>query len=185
MIVTEFLGRRDHILYKSWLEQQDADTRAMYFGVSSGLGLIESLMDRIEAEPDRHEFLVAKNCTGWLGVLHIAEVDKKTVEFGIIVHKDLRGEGIGSMLMDEALVWVRNRGYQELFMHCLERNLAVKHLCEKYNLQAHDMFGESEVKMALKPASIVSLNQEICIKQRNIFHTFLQNTQQAYQEIYG
>jgi len=185
MIVTKFLDVKDYHLYRPWLEQQDSDTRALYFGVDNGLGIIESLCDRIEAEPELHKFLVAQNCQGWLGVLHIAEVDEKTLEFGIIVKQELRGEGIGSMLMDEALVWARNRGYQELFMHCLERNQAIRHLCEKHGLQAHNIFGDSEVKMALQPPSIVSLNKEICIRQRNVFHTFLQGTQRAYQEIYG
>lgn len=185
MFVTRFLDPKEYYLYQPWLEQQDSDTRALYFGVANGIGIIEALMDRIEASPESHKFLIAENCNGWLGALHIAEVDQQTVEFGIIVRQDLRGEGIGSMLMDEALVWARNRGYQELFMHCLERNQAVKHLCEKYGLEARNMFGDSEVKMALKPASIVSFSKEISIKQRNIFHTFLQNTQRAYQEIYG
>ena len=185
MIVTRFLDPKEYYLYQSWLEQQDDNTRALYFGVASGLGMIQSLCDRIETDPDRHKFLVAENCAGWLGVLHIAEADEKTVEFGIIVRNDLRGEGIGNMLIDEALVWARNRGYQELFMHCLERNYAIKHLCQKHGLEARNMSGDSEVKMYLKPASIVSFSKEIGIKQRNIFHTFLQNTQHAYQEIYG
>lgn len=185
MIVTEFLAESQYHRYGDWLRSQDDDTRHLYFGVASGLGLIESLMDRIEAEPARHKFLVAQNCTGWLGVIHIAEVDDKTVEFGIIVKKELRGEGIGSMLMDEALAWSRNRGYQELFMHCLSRNQAVKYLCEKYDLNSRNMFEESEVKIHLEPASFITLNKEISIRQRNLFHRFLQNTTNLYNEIYG
>jgi RimJ/RimL family protein N-acetyltransferase len=185
VIVTEFLAEGRYHRYGDWLRSQDDDTRHLYFGVASGLGLIESLMDRIEAEPARHKFLVAQNCTDWLGVIHIAEVDDKTVEFGIIVKQELRGEGIGSMLMDEALAWARNRGYQELFMHCLSRNQAVKHLCEKYDLNSCNMFEESEVKMHLEPASFITLNKEISIRQRNLFHRFLQNTTNLYNEIYG
>lgn len=185
MIVTEFLAQQDHWRYGDWLRGQDADTLHLYFGVGNGVGLIESLMDRIEAEPDRHNFLVARNCSGWLAALHIAEINSRSVEFGIIVQKDLRGEGIGSMLMDEALAWARNRGYQELFMHCLARNLAVKHLCDKYGIVTTDLSDEREALVPLAPASLVSLAKEISYKQRNIFHTFLQNTHSFYNEIYG
>lgn len=185
MIVTEFLAPDQYYKYGDWLRSQDDDTRALFFGVANGLGLIESLMDRVEASPDKHKFLVARNCTGWLGILHIAEMDENSVEFGIIVDKNLRGEGIGSMLIEEALVWAQNRGYKELFMHCLERNTVIKHLCRKYGLETCNMFGEAEVKMNLSPPSLVTLNKEICIKNRNVFHTFLQTGQKIYQEIYG
>jgi len=184
-MVTEFLPESQYYRYGEWLQGQDADTRQLYFGVASGLGLIESLMDRIEAEPTKHKFLVARNCDGWLGAIHIAEIDSKSVEFGIIVKQELRGEGIGSMLMDEALTWARNRGYQELFMHCLTRNQAVKHLCEKHDLISRNMFEESEVKIPLAPASFVTLTKEISTQQRNLFHRFLQNSTHLYNEIYG
>lgn len=185
MIVTEFLTEKDYYKYGDWLNDQDTDTRYMFFGVANGAGLVESLIDRIEANPEKHKFLVAKNCNGWLGVLHIAEISSTAVEFGIIVEKNLRGEGIGSMLIEEALVWARNRGYRELFMHCLNRNLAIKHLCEKHGLESRNIGGESQVEMDIGPASLITLNKEIRIKQRNLFHMFLQNSQNLYKEIYG
>lgn len=185
MIVTEFLTQKDYYKYGDWLNDQDADTRYMFFGVANGSGIIESLLDQIEANPSKHHFLVAKNCDGWLGVIHIAEISSTIVEFGIIVKKDLRGEGIGNMLMEEALIWARNRGYRELFMHCLDRNFTIKHLCEKHGLNSQTQGGESQVTVDLAPPSFVTLNKEICIKQRNLFHMFLQNSQNLYKEIYG
>lgn len=185
MIVTEFLAEEDYYKYGEWLRNQDDETRWMFFGVSAGTNLIESLITRIEADPSKHKFLVARNCDGWLGTVHIAEVPRNSVEFGIIVDRKLRGEGIGNMLIDEALVWARNRGYHELFMHCLDRNTVIKHLCQKHGLETCNMFGDSEVKMQLPPPSFVSVGKEISIKNRNVFHTFLQTGQKIYQEIYG
>ncbi len=185
MFVTEFLEPTDYKLYGQWLAEQDAGTREMYFGVAAGTGVVDSLMGRIEANPDRHKFLVARNCTAWLGVLHIAEIDPTSVEFGIIVKQELRGEGIGGSLIDEALTWCRNRGYRDLFMHCLERNHVIRHLCEKYGLEPRSQSGESEVKIKLLPPSFISLNKEISIKQRNMFHRFLQTTTAPFQETYG
>jgi len=47
------------------------------------------------------------------------------------------------------------------------------------------MYGDSEVEIKLEPANWVTINKEICIKQRNIYHMFLQKSQSFYQEIYG
>ena len=91
MFTTEFLAVKDHHRYGDWLMSQDDDTRYLYFGVTSGAGLIERLIKRIEAEPDQHEILVAQNSAGWLGTLHVAKIDTTTVEFGMIVHADHRG----------------------------------------------------------------------------------------------
>jgi GNAT superfamily N-acetyltransferase len=185
MFATEFLSSKHHYQYGDWLKSQDDETRHLYFGVTGGSGLVESLIERIEAQPNRHEILVAKNCTEWLGTLHIAIMSDSEVEFGIIVHKDYRGEGIANGMLEEAIVWARNRGYTDLFMHCLGRNKPIQHLCQKHGLLPHNLMGESEVKVKLNPQSWASIASEVGIMQRNVYHTFLQKSQLMYQEIYG
>jgi RimJ/RimL family protein N-acetyltransferase len=185
MFTTQLLAVKDRYRYGDWLKAQDDETRRLYFGVSTGAGLIERLIERIEAEPDRHEILIAQNCDGWLGTVHIAKIDTTTVEFGIIVHTDYRGEGIGNAMLEEAIVWARNRNYSELFMHCLGRNKPIQHLCHKHGLLPRSIMGDSEVNIQLNPPSWVTIVQEAGIKQRNVYHTFLQNSQFLYQEMYG
>jgi GNAT superfamily N-acetyltransferase len=185
MLITEFLNAKEYYRYGDWLVQQDDETRQMYFGTSGGLGLIESLIDRIEQEPNKHHFLIIKNCDGWLGTLHIAELSDKSIEFGIIVKKELRGEGIGSQLIEEGITWARNRGYTELYMHCLTWNLAVKHLCVKHGLKVRTIDTDSEVQIHLNPPTWITVQKEINYKNRNLWHTFLQDSQFLFQEIYG
>ena len=185
MFTTEFLSSNHHYLYGDWLKNQDDETRQVYFGVTGGPGMIESLIERIEVQPDRHEILVAKNCKEWLGTLHIAKMSDSEVEFGIIVHKDYRGNGIGNAMLNEAIVWARNRNYSELFMHCLGRNKPIQHLCQKHGLLPHNMIGDSEVKVKLNPQSWATIASEVGIRQRNVYHTFLQTSQFLYQEMYG
>jgi GNAT superfamily N-acetyltransferase len=134
--------------------------------------------------PADHHFLVAKDAGRWVGTVHIA-VSDKVVEFGIIVDDDYRGQGIAGILLDEAIVWSRNRGYRELFMHCLGWNKPIQHLCHKYGLETHNIYGDSEVEMKLDPANWITINKEICIKQRNWYHKLLQNNSMLYQEMYG
>ena len=185
VFTTEFLAQPDHYRYGDWLNSQDDDTRYLYFGVASGAGLIERLMDRIEAEPEQHEILVAQNCNSWLGTVHIAKINSTTVEFGMIVHKDYRGEGIGNAMLEEAIVWARNRNYSELFMHCLGRNKPIQHLCQKHGLLPRNILGDSEVNIHLNPPSWATIASEVGIKQRNVYHAFLQKSQLLYQEMYG
>ena len=185
MFTTEFLAKPDHYQYGDWLNGQDDDTRQLYFGVASGSGLIERLIERIEAEPDQHEILVAKNGDGWVGTVHIAKINSTTVEFGIIVHANHRGQGIGNTMLEEAIVWARNRNYSELFMHCLGWNKPIQHLCQKHGLLPRDILGDSEVNIHLNPPSWATIASEVGIRQRNVYHAFLQKSQFLYQEIYG
>ena len=185
MYTTQFLDPDKYYRYGQWLQEQDADTQHMYFGTATGIGIIESLMLRIEAEPDGHAFLVAGNCGGWLGTLHIAEISEQQVEFGLIVHRDRRGAGIGDDLLTQGIVWARNRGYTELFMHCLGHNAAIRHLCDKHGLEPRDLGGDSETKVALAPATWITLNQELVTRQRNLFYMALQQTWQPFQESLG
>lgn len=185
MFTTEFLGKQDYYRYGDWLNNQDVETQQLYFGVAGGTGLIERLMDNIEAESDQHEILVAKNGNGWLGTLHIAKINTTTVEFGIIVHADHRGSGIGNAMLEEAIVWARNRNYSELFMHCLGYNKPIQHLCQKHGLLPRSIMGDSEVNIHLNPPSWVTIASEVGIRQRNVYHAFLQKSQMLYQEIYG
>jgi GNAT superfamily N-acetyltransferase len=185
MYTTQFLDTPKYHRYGEWLREQDADTLHMYFGTATGLGIVESLMLRIEAESDQHAFLVAANCKGWLGTLHIAEVNATQVEFGLIVHRDYRGVGIGDDLLTQGITWARNRGYTELFMHCLGHNAAIRHLCDKHGLEPRDLGGDSETKIALAPATWITVNQELATHQRNLFYMALQQTWPGYQENLG
>lgn len=184
MIVTEFLLETQYSQFKDWLLIQDEETRQLYFGVAGSQYVIDALMDRVITNPDSHYFLVAKEGDRWAGTIHIA-VHNRVVEFGVIVHEDFRGQGIGGIMLEEAILWARNRGYTELYMHCLGWNKPIQHLCHKHGLATRNMMGDTEVELKLEPANWITINKEVCIKQRNMFHMFLQNHQNFYRELYG
>jgi RimJ/RimL family protein N-acetyltransferase len=180
MITTEFLPVKEYSKFGDWLKIQDEETRQMYFGVAGNDHVICALMDCVIGNPDEHYFLVARDKKRWVGTIHIA-VSNKVVEFGVIVDAKYRGQGVANLMMDEALVWARNRGYTELFMHCLGWNKPIQHLCHKHGLETKNMYGDSEVEVKLPPANWVTINKEFCIKQRNWYHMFLQNNWALYQ----
>ena len=137
MITTEFLSVTDYPKFGDWLSIQDEETRQLYFGVAGSQHVIESLMKRVISAPNNHYFLIAKDGARWAGSVHIA-VHDQVVEFGLIVDEDYRGQGVAGIMLDEAIIWARNRGYRELYMHCLGWNKPIQHLCHKRQHKCHE-----------------------------------------------
>lgn len=174
MITTRFLTHNEYSTYSDWLKSQDEETINLYFGIAMNHSGIDSLMARILSEVNQHEFLVAEQSGKRVGVVHIA-ICKGEVEFGIIVDKKLRGQKVGSKLLSEAILWARNRRFQNLYMHCLSWNQPIKHLCHKHGLNTTSMYGESEVRVELPPPTFGSLVKEATTKQTQIWAMMLEN----------
>lgn len=165
MTQTFFLPHNEWWKYGEWLKKQDAETLTNYFGLATKEFAIDQLIQRINSAPEKHHLLVASNNYEWLGVIHIATHDK-TVEFGLIVDVCYRKQGIADLMMDEAIIWSRNRYYKYLFMHCISWNLPIKRLCEKYHLSPRNIMGEAEVKMELAPPDFSSMIKEFKKNQK-------------------
>ena len=182
MISTRFLSTDEYHKFGWWLKGLNAEDRRMYFGVIVSDQYIDNLVSRITQDPDNHQFLVCYNCTGWLGVLHIARVNEHSIEFGLSVSEQYRNFGIGSDLLKEGIVWARNRGYQQLYLHCVKWNTTMAHLAMKHDLAMTYRDGDFDVVTRLAPPSWYSLQQETADVNRRIFHLFLNKTFFAYQE---
>lgn len=159
MIKTFFLPQDKWSSYGQWLKKQDSETLRNYFGNTTKDIAIDLLMQRISQHPNQHFLLVASKNNHWMGVTHIA-THLQTVEFGLIVDPNYRNQGVANSMLDEAIIWSRNRHFQYLFMHCIGWNTPIKKLCLKHHLQAKNMLGESEVQMKLAPPDFLSLMKE-------------------------
>lgn len=182
MISTRFLHADDHHLFGPWLKRLCAEDRRMYFGITVSDQYIDNLIARITADADQHTFLVSYNCTGWLGVLHIARVSDDAIEFGLSVSEEYRNFGIGGDLLAEGITWARNRGYTQLYLHCVKWNTVMAHLAGKYDLITTHQDSAADVATRLAPPSWYSLQQETADVNRRIFHLWLNRTFFAYQE---
>jgi RimJ/RimL family protein N-acetyltransferase len=182
MIGSRFLHPDDYYLFGPWLKRLSADDRRMYFGIAVPDEYIENLVTRVAADTENHHFLVSYNSTGWLGVLHIARMTDESIEFGVSVDKEYRNFGIGSDLLREGITWARNRGYQQLYLHCVKWNTAMAHLATKHDLDMRHEDGDIDVMTQLAPPSWYSLQQETADVNKRIFHLFLNRTFFAFQE---
>ena len=185
MLATRFLPIQDFSLYGDWLREQSADTLATYFGITVSPTFINSLIDGILSNPDEHYFLVATQGDKWVGVIHMARISDRDMEFGIMVAEDQRHQGIADQLMMEAIIWIRNRGFDTLYLHCLNRNQAMKHLAQKHGLELHEDYGDVQAVTHVPPPSLLSYIQESMTTNKNIFFMNLQNAWRPYSELLG
>jgi RimJ/RimL family protein N-acetyltransferase len=185
MIATRFLPIQDFELYGNWLREQSAETLATYFGIAVSPTFINSLVDGIASNPEEHYFLVAAQGDKWVGVIHMARISDKDMEFGIMVAEDHRHQGIADQLMSEAITWIQNRGFDTLYLHCLNRNNAMKHLASKHGLELHENYGDVESITHVPPPSLLTYAQEAMTANKNIFFMNLRNAWRPFAEING
>jgi RimJ/RimL family protein N-acetyltransferase len=185
MISTRFLHPDDYSLFGPWLKRLSDEDRRMYFGVTVTSDYIDHLIQRIVSDSENHHFLISYNCNGWLGVLHIARVSDQSIEFGLSVDESYRNFGIGSDLLREGIVWARNRGYQQLYLHCVKWNTAMVHLATKHDLAMRHEDGDIDVLTQLTPPSWYSLQQETADVNRRMFHLWLNRTFFPFQDVAG
>jgi len=182
MISTRFLSTEEYHKFGPWLKGLNTEDRGLYFGMAVSDTYIDDLVERIESEPTQHTFLVSYNHTGWLGVLHIARMTNDSIEFALSVFEEYRNLGVGSGLIEEGIVWARNRGYKQLYLHCVKWNTAMAHLAGKHDLIMTHRDGDVDVMARLAPPSWYSLQQETADVNRRIFHLWLNRTFFNYQE---
>ena len=102
-----------------------------------------------------------------------------------MVSEEYRHKGIADQLMSEAITWIQNRGFSTLYLHCLNRNSAMKHLATKHGLQLHEEYGDIEATTRVPPPSLLTYTQEAMTANKNIFFANLQNTWGPYAELFG
>jgi RimJ/RimL family protein N-acetyltransferase len=185
MISTRFLSITDYELYGLWLREQSEKTLNTYFGIATSTTYITHLIDSIVSNPEEHYFLVAVQGTTWVGVTHMARISETEMEFGIMVAEAYRGQGIANLLMSEAITWIRNRGFDTLYLHCVTWNRAMKHLAHKHGLVMHEDHGDVDVCSRIPPASMISYAQEAATRNRNIFIMSLQQAWFPFNETLG
>ena len=185
MISTRFLDIDHYELYGSWLREQSEETLATYFGIAVNLTYINHVVDGIVSNPEEHYFLKAVQSSTWAGVIHMARISETEMEFGIMVAEQYRGQGIADLLMSEAITWIRNRGFDTLYLHCVTWNRAMKHLAHKHGLVMYEDHGDTEVCTHIPPPSIISYAQEATTRNRNIFIMGLQQAWFPFNEILG
>jgi hypothetical protein len=174
MISTFFLPSSRWAEYGAWLKKLDPETLFEYFGLITKDAAIDAQIEKMSQAKEQHHVLIAVKNGQWLGTTHIA-TNFPDLEFGLIVIKENRQQRIASLMLDECLNFARNRRFKFLYMHCIQKNVAIQQLCNKYNLIPRNVMGDSEVKFKLDPPNFHSYLRELRFRQWRIFQPMLFN----------
>ncbi len=92
------------------------------------------------------------------GVVRInADADGASAEYAIAVRSDLKGKGIGRMLMEEIIDYARRRGVGEIWGEVLAENKAMLALVRKLGFSVAPDFDEPGVMRVRRPLSAASM----------------------------
>ena len=85
-----------------------------------------------------------------LGVARIAtDPDNITAEFAVIVRSNLKGKGLGSILLKKLIDYCRDRGTGQVVGHVLPDNERMLALAEKHGFHRYPREEEGEIEVRL------------------------------------
>lgn len=157
--IVETLGAGDRAdLLAHFLALAPSDRR-LRFGVTLGDTRIAAYVRDLDFQRDM--VFAVRDLEGRLaGVTHLA-LWPGAGELGLSVRTDSRGRGLARAMFDEAIVFARNRGVVELFMHCLSENAVMIHLAHSAGMKILREGTESDAWLELPPADPASIGREL------------------------
>jgi acetyltransferase len=85
-----------------------------------------------------------------LGVVRaMADPDNEKAEFAVIVRSDVKGHGLGSVLMTKLIEYCRSRGTLEIVGEALPQNIGVLNLVRRFGFEIRPMPGDGVVTLRL------------------------------------
>jgi acetyltransferase len=86
-----------------------------------------------------------------MGVVRaMADPDNEKAEFAVIVRSDVKGQGLGSILMVKLIAYCRSRGTLELVGEALPQNTGVLHLVRRFGFETHSADGVVMLRLDLR-----------------------------------
>ncbi len=79
-----------------------------------------------------------------------SDPDNDTAEFGVIVRSDLKGQGLGRLLMEALITHLRQRGTHRLVGEVLAENRGMRALCQRLGFSERLQDGVAEVELPLQ-----------------------------------
>jgi acetyltransferase len=143
-----------HLDFLQCLEAEDVRLRVFYSRRSIEHSELARLM-QIDYEREMAFLAVAADADGkeqTLGVVRaIADPDNIAAEFGIIVRSDLKGQGLGMLLMDKLIRYLRARGTRRLVGNVILENTRMRGLARRLGfIEAPPEDGDGSCAIALE-----------------------------------
>ena len=149
------------------------EDRRLRFGVPLADETIAGYVARLDFDRDA-VFGVRDDDGHLVGVTHVATLDD-AVELGLSVNATQRGRGLAQAMFRRATLHARNRGFGELYMHCLSENATMMHIARKAGMRIVIDGADRDATLALPPATPLSVGEEIYEGQLVLLDLALRN----------
>jgi len=141
-----------HIAFFNALDPEDIRLR-MFIGMRELQPSQLARLTQIDYDRDMAFIATRKGSDGQfetIGVVRaMADPDNEKAEFAVIVRSDVKGQGLGSILMSKVIQYCRSRGTLELVGEALPQNVGVLNLVGRFGFEIHSMPGDGAVTLRL------------------------------------
>jgi GNAT superfamily N-acetyltransferase len=130
----------------------------------------------------------------WFGVDHInghivatchASIYDGQAELGCSVDPEYRNQGYAQLMFDRAVTWLRTKGIQEVYMHCLSENGAMKHIAKKNDMTVVSEQGEVDATVEVKPASPFTAMTDAYLDRIALYDMIFKNQMKVLKSVYA
>ena len=128
-----------------------AEDRRLRFGTPLKDAAIADYVNRLDFMRD-DVFAVHDGALRLLAVVHVAP-GGGSAELGLSVLPEARGQGLGTALLERAVMHLRNREVRRAFVHCLSENGAMMHIARKLGMRVVPCGGETDAHLRLEPST--------------------------------
>lgn len=152
MLVFRKLLAHETAVLKDHLLRLDDDARRLRFGHIVTPAVILAYVDAIQW--DQAWIVGAFEGDVLRGVAELRDCgtpnnpdSRKTGELSVTVEPAHQNHGVGTRLLEEALLIARNRGFTSLFLLCLPENVKMQHVARKFADRLTFQDGDVEVRI--------------------------------------
>ena len=134
--------------------------RYLRFGFPATDEQIRRYVDSLDFDRDE-VFGVFNRKLDIVAMAHVAYPDRESAgahpaEFGGSVLPHLRGRGFGTRLFEHAMLHIRNRGLDTIYIHALSENTAMLHIARRAGATVERSGGESDAHLLLPQHTLAS-----------------------------
>ena len=148
------IAARDFDLIEDHLLRLSSSDRRLRFGLVATDEYIRSYLENARARKRDH-WIVIENGGIIEAACHVA-LHENECELGLSVDSSCRGLGYAQALFERAMILVKARGINKVFMHCLSENAAMRHIATKNKMAVVSSHGESSASINIDISDTVS-----------------------------